>query len=299
MMIETHNLTKTYGPASVVSSLDLRVEEGSIYGFIGPNGAGKTTTIRMLLGLVTPSEGEILLFGRDLGREKEKLLQRVGSLVETPSAYPQLTGRENLRVVATLLRLPRERIDAVLTLVDLAGDADRKVDDYSLGMKQRLGIALALIHEPQLLILDEPTNGLDLQGIREMREFLREMPGKLGITVFLSSHLLGEIELIATHIGIINAGRLIFQGTLAALQGRTKGRVSFTVSDPGKAHTLLRRHLITPQPSHDGHTLVVRAESDRAVAEMTRRLVEEEIDIYAVVPQTLHLEELFLEYTGT
>ncbi len=298
MTIQTYNLTKKYGSVEAVSLLNLTVEEGSIYGFLGPNGAGKTTTIRLLLGLLAPSAGEVMLFGQKLRRGNRQLMSKVGSLVETPSLYLHLTGRENLQVVTTLLQLPQGHIAQVLDLVELAQDANRKVSEYSLGMKQRLGIALALIHQPKLLILDEPTNGLDPQGIREMREFLRSLPQRFGITVFLSSHLLSEVEQIATHIGIINHGKLLFQGTLQALQDQTRNLIAFTVNDPQKARDLLQPHLVpNPDVAQDDNTLVVRVNSDKEVPEITRRLVLEHIDIYAIVPQTLHLEDIFFQYT--
>lgn len=298
MIIQTHNLTKKYGTAEAVSHLHLTVEERSIYGFLGPNGAGKTTTIRMMLGLIRPSQGEVLLFGRNLQRDKKEALSQIGSLVETPSLYLHLTARENLRVATTLLHLPQGRIEEVLKLVHLIQDADRKVKEYSLGMKQRLGIALALIHQPRLLILDEPTNGLDPQGIREMREFLRTLPEQLGITIFLSSHLLSEVEQIATHIGIINHGKLIFQNTLKTLQDQTKHLLAFTVGNPQRARLLLQQRLVTTHnPVQDDHTLLVRVHSEREIPEITRRLVMEGIDIYSVIPQTLRLEDLFFHYT--
>ena len=299
MILQTNDLTKKYGSAEVVSHLNLNVEERSIYGFLGPNGAGKTTTIRMLLGLLTPSAGEILLFGEKLQRDKKHLLRRIGSLVEVPSVYSHLTGRENLQVVITLLNIPQARIEQVLKLVDLTHDAGRKVQEYSLGMKQRLGIALALLHQPTLLILDEPTNGLDPQGIREMRDFLRMLPKQFNMTIFLSSHLLSEVEQIATHIGILNQGKLIFQDTLTTLQNETKGRISLKVSDSTKAQALLQHCLVPTQDIvHDTQTLMVQVNSEYEIAEMTRRLVEENIDIYAIIPQTLHLEDIFFQYTG-
>ncbi len=298
MIIQTDNLTMKYRSTEVVSHLNLSVEEGSIYGFLGPNGAGKTTTIRMLLGLLTPSTGEILLFGEKLRRDNKHLLSHIGSLVEVPSVYSHLTGRENLQVITTLLNIPRTRIEQVLKLVDLIPDAGRKVQEYSLGMKQRLGIALALLHQPALLILDEPTNGLDPQGIREMRDFLRTLPKQFDMTIFLSSHLLSEVEQIATHIGILNQGKLLFQNTLVALQNETKGRISLKVSNFSKAQTLLQHHLVpTQNVVPDTQTLMVQVNSEHEVAEMTRRLVEENIDIYAVIPQTLHLEDIFFQYT--
>ena len=299
MIVETHGLTKKYGSTDVVSLLNLAVEERSIYGFLGPNGAGKTTTIRMLLGLITPSEGEILLFGRSLHTDKRHILHQVGSLVESPSLYEHLTARENLRVATALLRLPPERIEYVLQTVDLTRDARRRVSEFSQGMKQRLGIALALLHQPRLLILDEPLNGLDPQGIREMRTFLHSLPQQFDVTVFLSSHLLNEVELIATHIGILNQGKLLFQNTLEALQDETKNLVSFKVDNQEKARELLLQRLVSGAASEqDTQRVVVHVRSEQEISEMTRRLVEEGIAIYAVTPQTLHLEDLFFKYAG-
>lgn len=299
MIVETHGLTKKYGSTDVVSLLNLAVEERSIYGFLGPNGAGKTTTIRMLLGLITPSEGEILLFGRSLHTDKRQILHQIGSLVESPSLYEHLTARENLRVATTLLQLPPERIEYALHIVDLTRDAKRRVSEFSQGMKQRLGIALALLHQPKLLILDEPLNGLDPQGIREMRTFLHALPEQSDVTVFLSSHLLNEVELIATHIGILNQGKLLFQNTLEALQGETKNLVSFKVDNQEKARELLLQRLVSGAASEqDSHMVVVHVRSEQEISEMTKRLVEEGIAVYAVAPQTLHLEDLFFKYAG-
>jgi len=191
------------------------VPESGIYGFLGLNGAGKTTMIRLLLGLIKADAGSIRMFGQPFGHE---LLRRIGSLVEMPSLYSHLTGRENLEVTRRQIAAPRSRIDHALAVVRLDADADRLVREYSLGMKQRLGLALALLNAPQLLILDEPTNGLDPAGIHEIRELLRGMPREHGITVFLSSHLLSEVEQLAESIGIVHEGKLLFQGSLAQLR---------------------------------------------------------------------------------
>lgn len=300
MIIQTQHLTKRFRSSKeAVSQLSLSVEEGSIYGFLGPNGAGKTTTIRLLLGLITPSEGEVLLFDQPLRRGNKQGLRNIGSLVETPSLYPHMTGRENLQLLAMLLQLPQKRSEEMLQLVELTRDADRKVQEYSLGMKQRLGIAAALVHQPRLLILDEPTNGLDPQGMKEMREFLKNLPEQFGITVFLSSHLLSEIEQIATHIGIINQGKMIFQGTLQALQDQTSNYVALTVSNPQSAQDLLRPYLAEKQEEDaDDRTIFVRVSSEKQVAEIIRRLLQENIEVYSAVPKTLHLEELFFLYTS-
>ena len=215
--LETQDLTRRFGARTVIHQVSLRVPVSGIYGFLGLNGAGKTTMIRLLLGLIKADAGSIRVFGQSFSQE---LLRRVGSLVEMPSLYSHLTGRENLEVTRRQIAAPRSRIDHALTVVRLRADADRLVRQYSLGMKQRLGLALALLNSPDLLILDEPTNGLDPAGIHEIRDLLRRMPREHGITVFLSSHLLSEVEQIAESIGIVHEGKLLFQGSLAQLRER-------------------------------------------------------------------------------
>src|SRR5262245_53764669 len=218
--IETDGLTRRFGSQLAVENLNLTAPEAGVYGFLGPNGAGKTTTIRMLLGLIRPDAGEVRLFGAPLAADRRSLMRLVGALVETPSLYPHLTGRENMEITRRLLNAPGKSIDNALEVVKLAQDANRRVREYSLGMRQRLGLALALLNKPKLLILDEPTNGLDPAGIHEMRDLIRRLPEEFGATVFLSSHLLSEVEQLATHIGIIHEGSLLFQGTLAELQAQ-------------------------------------------------------------------------------
>jgi lantibiotic transport system ATP-binding protein len=215
--IETEDVTRRFGARTVLHQISLRVPQSGIYGFVGLNGAGKTTMIRLLLGLIKPDAGTIRVFGQSFSQD---LLRRVGSLVEVPSLYSHLTGRENLEVTRRQIAAPRSRIDHALAVVRLSADADRLVRQYSLGMKQRLGLALALLNSPDLLILDEPTNGLDPAGIPEIRDLLRRMPRERGTTIFLSSHLLSEVEQIAESIGIVHEGKLLFQGSLAQLRER-------------------------------------------------------------------------------
>ncbi len=214
MVIETKGLTFNFGSQTVVKSLSLQVPEGSIYGFLGPNGAGKTTTIKLLLNLLQTQEGNIKLFDLDFQANRQQILSQVGSLIEQPAIYGHLTGRENLQNRAILLQVSKSRVDEMLKLVRLSQAADKKASNYSLGMKQRLGIALALLSDPKLLILDEPTNGLDPNGIIEIRELLKRLVTEHNKTVFISSHLLAEIERMATHVGIINNGELLFQGEM-------------------------------------------------------------------------------------
>ena len=220
-IIETNGLTKGTGSQMRVNHIDLRVPEGCVYGFLGPNGAGKTTTLKLLLGLLKPTAGTITFFGQKM-TEKNRLsiLKHTGSLIESPSYYGHLTGLENLQIIAKLKKVPAREITQVLQTVRLYEQRDKKVRQYSLGMKQRLGIAMALLGNPRVLILDEPTNGLDPAGIQEIREFIRELPVIRQMTVIVSSHLLSEMEQMADMVGIINHGRLIFQDTLAALESR-------------------------------------------------------------------------------
>jgi ABC-2 type transport system ATP-binding protein len=236
--IETSGLTRRFEARIAVDELNLRVPQAGVYGFLGPNGAGKTTTIRMLLGLIRPTAGAVRLFGAPLAANRPSLMKRVGALVQTPSLYPHLTGQENLEVTRRLLGARKELIERALAIVKLSEDAPRRVREYSLGMRQRLGLALALLNEPELLILDEPTNGLDPAGIHEMRDLIRRLPAEFGITVFLSSHLLNEIEQVAGCIGIINQGRLLFQGTLAELQAERQEHVTIGVERPAAGSDL-------------------------------------------------------------
>ncbi|RKJ42773.1 ABC transporter ATP-binding protein [bacterium 1XD8-76] len=224
-LVRTENLSKRYGDVLTVKSMNLSVMEGSIYGFCGPNGAGKSTTLKMLLGLTKPTEGRICLFGREMtAKNRMEILRQTGSLIESPSYYGHLSGRENMEILQGLLGVPKENVDEVLKIVRLHNQGKKKVSAYSLGMKQRLGLAAALLHFPKLLILDEPTNGLDPAGIQEMRELIRSLPEKYGMTVIISSHLLSEIDQIVDDIGIIANGKLKYQGSLSRLheQDETK-----------------------------------------------------------------------------
>ena len=224
-IIQTNGLTKRYGDFYSVQNLNIAVTEGNIYGFLGPNGAGKSTTLKMLLGLVHPTQGEINIFGkRFTTKSRIEILKDIGSLIESPSYYGHLTARENLKIYSTILDLPKGNIDKVLKIVRLDGQENKKTSAYSLGMKQRLGLASALLSFPKLLILDEPTNGLDPAGIQEMRELICSLPEKYGMTVIVSSHLLSEIDQIVNDIGIIANGKMLFQGTLNKLHEKDKSK---------------------------------------------------------------------------
>jgi ABC-type multidrug transport system ATPase subunit len=295
--IQTSGLTRQYADLTAVDHVDLQVPGGSVYGFLGPNGAGKTTTIRMLLGLIRPNQGEVQLFGQPLKRQNIALLGRVGALVEMPSLYPNLTGRENLEVTRRLLGTDKRLIDRALSIVHLNGAADKLVRKYSLGMKQRLGIALALLNQPQLLILDEPTNGLDPAGIHEIRDLIRSLPTEYGITVFLSSHLLSEVEQVATHIGIINHGKLIFQNTIQALQVERREHVKLGTFRPDVAISLLQKAGYRVRES-DEDLLMVDANGRTEAAQINRSLVQSEQDVFHLTLERLTLEDIFLKLTN-
>ena len=298
--LQTRGLKRRFGQVVAVDGLDLEVPRRSVYGFLGPNGAGKTTTIRLLLGLLRPDAGEVRLFGRDIRRERLALLRRVGALVETPSLYAHLTGAENLEVIRRLAGVGRERIGHVLEVVRLTTAAHRSVRGYSLGMKQRLGIAAALLTEPELLLLDEPTNGLDPAGIGEMRDLIRTLPQSHGITVFLSSHLLHEVALVATHVGIVNGGRLVFQGALTELDERAEGeaRLLVGVDRPDEARRVLGDAGWVAEALSDGR-LEVDARSPDAAAEVNGRLVRSGLAVNHLALNRPTLEALFFQLTGS
>ncbi len=238
--IETHNLTRTFKNVTAVKNLNLQMPYQCVYGFLGPNGAGKTTTIRMILGLIKPDQGSVQVFDKPMTRKNIQLYRKIGALVESPSLYAHLTGEENLEVTRRMLNLPKANIGNVLRLFDLQGARNRLVKGYSMGMKQRLGLALAMLGDPQLLILDEPTNGLDPAGIHEIRDLIRDLPKNSGVSVFLSSHLLSEVEQMASHIGIIHQGDFQFQGTLSELQSHHAPRLQLQVSNKEEIKNLLK-----------------------------------------------------------
>lgn len=295
-IVETHNLSKTYGGSHSVNKVNLKVHAGQIFGFLGPNGAGKTTTLKMLLGLIKPTEGEINVFGKDLEAHRPEILNQTGSLIESPSYYGHLTGYENLKVMQRLRSLPSKNIDHVLKIVRLENHKHKKADQYSLGMKQRLGIAMALLPFPKLLILDEPTNGLDPAGIGEIRELIKSLPREYGITILLSSHLLSEIEQIATSVGIINDGKLLFQGTMESLQSGNKTTISFKTADPARAEDLLLTQGYLP--TIKAKQLMFNQLADEEVSRINRLLVEQGIPVTRIEEHKKNLEDIFLDLTG-
>ncbi|RCX23722.1 ABC-2 type transport system ATP-binding protein [Fontibacillus phaseoli] len=295
-IVETQNLSKTYGGIHRVHNVNLAVQTGQIFGFLGPNGAGKTTTLKMLLGLIKPTEGKVKVFGKDLDRHRPNILNNTGSLIESPSYYGHLTGYENLKVMQRLRSLPGKNIDKVLKIVRLENHKHKKADQYSLGMKQRLGIAMALLAFPSLLILDEPTNGLDPAGIGEIRELIKSLPEQYGITVVLSSHLLSEIEQIATSVGIINDGKLLFQGTMQSLQAANKVTIRFKTPDPARAEKILQSQGYLPKVQ--GRQLLFTHLPDEEVSYINRLLVEQGLPVTRIEEQKKSLENIFLELTG-
>ncbi|HEX9946521.1 MAG TPA: ABC transporter ATP-binding protein [Allosphingosinicella sp.] len=294
LAVETSALSRRFGRQEAVCGVDLAVPQGSVYGFLGQNGAGKTTTIRMLLGLLRPSGGSARLFGHDVGRDRIAAVRLAGALVETPCHYDHLTGRENLAITARLLSAAQGEIDRVLEIVELAGAADRRVGGYSLGMRQRLGVARALIGRPRLLILDEPTNGLDPQGIRDMRRLIATLAEGEGVTVFVSSHILAEVEQTATHVGLMHQGRLLLQGRACALKiGRSK-RIVFDVDRPEPVVEMLRDAGLAARAGGAGRVLIEPASVDSAdVAAINFMLVELGIRVFGIEVSEPSLEQIF------
>ncbi|MGM7683342.1 ATP-binding cassette domain-containing protein [Cytobacillus sp. Hm23] len=295
-IIQTTNLTKRFKGRIAVDRVKLEIKPGEIYGFLGPNGAGKTTTIRMLLGLMKPSSGSIFLFGRHLKQDKLSVLRKTGSLVDSPSYYGHLTGYENLEAVRRILDVPKKRIDEVLSIVRLTKDAKRAVKGYSLGMKQRLGIATALLGNPELLILDEPTNGLDPSGILEIRELIKNMPKEHGITVLVSSHLLSEIDQMATQVGVISKGSIIFQNSIETLRQQAKSKMHVAVSDANIAYRTMLANGYTVEQNESA--LLFDNITDFQIAHIIKTLVHENVSIYRVEEIKKSLEDIFLELVG-
>lgn len=296
-LIETRGLTRRFGARVAVDELNLSVPAAGVYGFLGPNGAGKTTAIRMLLGLIRPNAGEVRLFGVRAHRgNRASLMRRAGALVESPSLYPHLTGRENLEVTRRLLGAPRNLIDLALDTVKLTNDANRRVREYSLGMRQRLGLALALLNKPELLILDEPTNGLDPAGIHEMRDLIRRLPDEFGVTVFLSSHLLSEVEQIAGHIGIIHEGNLLFQGPLSELQTRQQAQLVVGVKQLDAAIDCLTKSGWNVHRNVDGLLSVAAKTPDDAIS-INKLLVDHRLEVFHIALTQPSLEDIFLTLT--
>lgn len=295
-ILQTNQLTKRYGNHNAVDQLSICVPEGCVYGFIGPNGAGKSTTMKMLLGLVKPTSGEVRMLGQQLNEQTRlSLLRQTGSLIESPSCYGHLTAEENLQILADLKDVPKKDIDRVLDIVELSHSRRKKVKEYSLGMRQRLGIAQALLGSPKLLILDEPTNGLDPSGIQQMRSLIQDMPNRCGATVLISSHLLSEMELMVDQVGIINQGKLLFQGGLADLRQHSQGDILLRVLHPEQASALLGP--FTQTKNHADLFRLPPMEEER-LARLIQKLSAAGAGVVELKRQTKTLEEIFLSLTG-
>ena len=298
-VIETHALCKSYHGRPVVDHLNLTVPEGCVYGFLGPNGAGKSTTMKMLLGLVHPTGGSVELLGHTLNEANRiALLRQTGSLIESPSGYLHLTARENLSIVADLKDVDRKDISRVLEIVHLTKDADRKVGQYSLGMKQRLGIANAILHDPELLILDEPTNGLDPIGIAEVRNFIKDLSTEHGKTILISSHILSEIELLADDIGIIDHGILLEESSMDELQRKNSKYILLQVSEVSKALLILERQFGVKDYSVQDEQTLRLYDTTLDMAAINKALVTQEVSVISSGLCNDTLEDYFKKITG-
>ena len=293
--IETEALTRCFGQHRAVDAVSMTVPERAVYGFLGRNGAGKTTTLKMLLGLIRPTSGAARIAGIDVARDRIGAMRRVGALLEAHGFYANLTGRQNLDLTRTLLGLPATEVVRVLEVVEMTPHARRRVSDYSLGMRQRLGLARAMLGAPPVLVLDEPTNGLDPDGIADMRRFLKDLPARTGATVLLSSHLLGEIEQIATHVGIVHEGRLVLEGELARIKADLAPEIALRVDDAARAAAALAPFGVTLSATEEG--LIARLasgdEPDAVVPAMTHALVQAGVAVLAIGPRPRSLEGIY------
>ncbi|WP_113639328.1 ABC transporter ATP-binding protein [Nubsella zeaxanthinifaciens] len=297
LAIQTVGLNHHFGSQAVVRDLSLQVPKGSIYGFLGPNGAGKTTTIKILLNLLQSPADTVFVFGKELNHNRIACLAKMGSLVEQPAIYGHLTGLENLRNRCILLGINKGKADEMLTLVGLKEAANKKAGKYSLGMKQRLGIALALIGDPELLLLDEPTNGLDPNGIIEIRNLMIKLVTEYGKTILVSSHLLAEIERTATHVGIINKGQLLFQGTINELHDLSKPSIKIEVDNKDLALDLLKANG-SEIFSEKGGVINVAYKSKADMGQLNTLLIQNGLTVYSIGTEKKDLEHLFLDITS-
>jgi ABC-type multidrug transport system ATPase subunit len=296
-VIKTTDLSYYYSKGvQTLFNIDLNVQRGTIYGFLGPNGSGKTTTLSLLLGLLNNQQGSIEIFGQHLHSNRINILKKIGSLIEVPSLYAHLTARENLEVYRPIYGASKARVDEVLEIVGLGDTNSKTTKRFSLGMKQRLAIALALLPNPELLVLDEPSNGLDPGGIIELRQLIKKLNRDYGMTIIISSHLLGEVEKMVTHVGIIYKGRMLFQGSLPELHRfQQKGsKVLVNTSDNEVAINILREH----KPERIGETLSIAFEDLNQVASINKKLTQNNLDVYLLHPKENDLERLFIDLTS-
>ncbi|QTN96462.1 ABC transporter ATP-binding protein [Bacillus sp. LJBV19] len=298
-IIKTTNLSKVYGKQKSVDNLNITVNEGDIYGFLGRNGAGKTTTIRMLLGLIKPTHGKIEIFGEDLHTNKKDILKRIGSIVEVPGFYGNLTAKENLEINARIVGIHKKNaIEEALEIVGLENETKKLVGKYSLGMKQRLGIARSLLHYPELLILDEPTNGLDPIGIKEMRRLIKTLAEERKITLLISSHILSEIEQLVDHLGIIHEGKLLEETEFDTLRKRNRKFLEFQVSNDNIAAMLLEKHFqIFDYEVHGDGIIRIFSHIGQQGA-INKLLVQNDIEVFKILMSEDRLEDYFTKLVG-
>lgn len=294
-VIKTYDLGYQFSKGiSTLDNMNLEVNQGEIYGFLGPNGSGKTTTLSLLLGLLRLQRGKIELFGKELSSNRMEVLRRIGSLIESPSLYGHLNARENLEVYRGIYGLPYERTGEVLRIVGLGDTGSKRVKNFSLGMKQRLSIALALLPQPELLILDEPTNGLDPNGIIELRELLRTLNRQQGVTILISSHILAEVEKMVSHIGIISKGRMVFQGSREELLKQTGAKLVIRTSNDDRALMVLEKY---GSEKLNG-VLSVPLLDDYRAGHINRMLVDNDLQVFSIQSETGNLEQLFIQLTS-
>jgi lantibiotic transport system ATP-binding protein len=296
LVVKTTGLTHYYSKGvKTLNDINLQVEQGSIYGFLGPNGSGKTTTLSLLLGLLNKQQGDIEIFGQHLHANREQILKKIGSLIETPSLYGHLTAKENLEVYREVYGATKDRIGEVLEIVGLSDTGKKVVKKFSLGMKQRLSIALALLPRPELLVLDEPANGLDPAGIIELRQLIKRLNKDHGMTILISSHLLSEVEKMVSHVGIIFKGNMLFQGTLPQLHAfqQKSSRLKLHTSNNERALSILEAY----SPQREGEALSITYHDLQQIARVNRILTAHDLDVYLLHPKENDLEELFIHLT--
>ena len=293
--IETLSLTKSYGDFTAVEDLELKVPAGKVYGFLGRNGSGKTTTIRMIMGLIKPNGGSVKIFGNEISRNRAEYLEGIGAIIETPGFYGNLSAYENLEITAKMFKTEKSRINEVLEIVGLSNIGDKAVGKFSLGMKQRLGIANALVHSPRILILDEPTNGLDPAGIIEMRKLIRQLSGSMGITVFVSSHLLSEVQQIADYIGIIDSGHLLKQGGMELINSDEQSFLVVETDQLKRTANIIESLDFDFEKISNGFK-VFCARKDNVT--INKKLVGNQINVYNLESVSKTLEERFLGITN-
>ena len=299
-VLEIKNLTKTYGKRKVIDNISLEIQEGEIFGFLGPNGSGKTTTIKMILRLIEKDSGEIKIKGYDNKKEFEKAMEYIGAIVENPDMYNYMSGKDNLKLHARLRNIDKKRIDEVLELVGLKDRAKEKVKKYSLGMKQRLGLALTLLHKPRVLILDEPTNGLDPAGIKQLRNILKEIAHKDGVAVFVSSHILSEMQLMCDKIAVIDNGKIVKTENITHMEQPEDNEsideiIEIKVKDVSKAIEILKQNFELQPRLVEGNINITI--SNEKIPKVVKELAINDVEIHSVTPKEQSLEDLFFDAT--